>query len=71
LKRILKSNIMTLVKQKDYVDAVTSDFIFEELSGLQNNPKEMLKEAQVMIENGMVSEQYTSKQIVKEFYNRL
>lgn len=63
---------MTLVKQKNvYVDAVTSDFIFEELSGLQNNPKEMLKEAQVMIENGMVSEQYTSKQIVKEFYNRL
>ena len=59
------------VDSKIYVDAVTSDYIFEELSGLHNNPKEMLKEAQVMIENGMVSEQYTSKQIVKEFYNRL
>jgi|TARA_B100001094_G_scaffold270336_1_gene275110 hypothetical protein len=59
------------VESKIYVDAITSDYIFEELSGLQNNPKEMLKEAQVMIENGMVAEQYTSKQIVKEFYNRL
>lgn len=59
------------VESKIYVDAVTSDYIFEELSGLHNNPKEMLKEAQAMIENGMVSEQYTSKQIVKEFYNRL
>ena len=59
------------VESKVYVDAVTSDYIFEELSGSHNNPKEMLKEAQVMIENGMVSKQYTSKQIVKEFYNRL
>ncbi len=62
---------MTQTKQKKYLDAVTSDYIFEELSGLHNNPKEMFKEAQVMIENGMVSDKYTSKQIVKEFYNRL
>jgi len=65
---------MTLVKQKNYyVDAETSDYIFEALAPFYQMPKNktMLEIAEELIQSGEVSDKYTAEDLVKEFYNRL
>ena len=60
-------------QRKIYVDAETSDYIFEELSIFYLMPKNktMLEIAEELIQSGEVSDEYTAEDLVNEFYDRL
>jgi len=60
-------------QQKIYVDAETSDYIFEALDVFYLMPKNktMLEIAGELIQSGEVSDEYTAEDLVNEFYDRL
>ena len=64
---------MTQKKQKIYVDAETSDYIFKALAPFYQMPKNktMLEIAEELIQSGEVSDEYTAEDLVNEFYDRL
>ena len=60
-------------QRKIYVDAETSDYIFEALDVFYLMPKNktMLEIAEELIQSGEVSDKYTAEDLVNEFYERL